>query len=77
MIDDKLFTENVKNLKSLYKSGGSIYGNVNSYREKIAKEIEEDIKNIGYDLVALGEIFTENKVEKILEIMPNLIKEIE
>ncbi len=76
MVDDELFTESVKNLKSVYKSSESIYGGINLLREDVFRKIEKNLKNIGYDLVAIGEVFSEKKLDKAISIMTNLIKEV-
>jgi hypothetical protein len=76
MISDTLFMESVKGLKHIYENSDSMYSGINSYMENFANKTEEDLKNVGYDLVGLGRIFSEKKAEEIIKIIPNLIKEV-
>jgi hypothetical protein len=76
MIHDELFKESVKNLKSSYQDDDSIYESMDLSRKRVVEKIEEDLRNIGYDLVMFRGLFSEIKAEEIIKIMPNLIKEV-
>jgi len=77
MVSDNLFTESVKYLKYIYEKENSIYSGINSNIENFTNKARDDLKNIGYDLITLGKVFSERKVEEVIKIIPNLVKEIE